>query len=668
MVHLHPALGHQYIHRQRYAFAALCLGLSASLAAVTDAKADASIVVDASQTKSDCGSNCDDLLTLRNIFQGANISQEPSYDAMDQIVSTLNLKRLRLLQSDVYCDIDTDIDSAIHPNANFGTNYNNGKGVAKGDCYPLLWELQWAFKNHLSPHVPVATFMPPSFIQYVTGADGGGETFKTIPWANGTQLDRFRAYAQALVHYIVQESVANGAPSVVFEISNELDIADTTPVAPGGQQLTQNNISQATLLPLGPYGRFLWWIDPTTYSIQQWPTGGAIGGDQVFSYPYANSTALAYPYNDDVRRLDHGISVMHQIFANAIQQEISTDNPQIQIVLAGPAFADNSFYWNPAQGIPTLEEDFLDQMLKPAQSNCTSNPTCDGTLNARLDSFSFHFYGNQIIPSQGMPGLSFENITGTIKNKLQSLGKSQIPLFLSEWGPSNDFTSDVNYSHKGAAWAASFLLEALRDGVQMGSYLVLEDGLGFNADGNGGTFNHAIPSLMGKVVASDNTVSYYPKPAANVFNMFAMMTGTRRPATVSPTAGSSSNLGAFVTSDTSSAHVMVYNYSPQLVFSNPNNTDSPENVSVTIDNLPFNGNVTVTRYLVDSVTSNFEAFLADPTKTADLHGVETFTATVQNGQLTLTPHDSSGQVTTLGLGVTYWKVMFLPPKAPPAGG
>ncbi len=64
----------------------------------------------------------------------------------------------------------------------------------------------------------------------------------------------------------------------------------------------------------------------------------------------------------------------------------------------------------------------------------------------------------------------------------------------------------------------------------------------------------------------------------------------------------------------------------------------------------------VTRYLVDSVTSNFEAFLADPTKNPALQSVETFTAKVQNGQLTLAPRDASRLATTLGLGVTYWRV------------
>ena len=83
----------------------------------------------------------------------------------------------------------------------------------------------------------------------------------------------------------------------------------------------------------------------------------------------------------------------------------------------------------------------------------------------------------------------------------------------------------------------------------------------------------------------------------------------------------------------------------------------PENVTVELDNLPFSGAVTVTRYLVDSATSNFAAFLADPTKKPDLQSVETFTAQVQNGQLVLTPHNTSGLPTTLGLGVTYWRVL-----------
>jgi hypothetical protein len=646
-----------HLHRRYRAFAALCVWLSASLVAaslvaaslvaaslvaaslatVTDARADASIVVDTSKTQSDCGSNCDDLTTLRNIFQDANIPAEPTNGAWlaagSRMIADLNMKRARLLQSDVYCDAAS--------NDEFGYTFNGT--FTPGDCYPLLWQLQWAFSNNLSPHVAVASFMPPSFVDPGSSFGGSAETWSLA------QLDRFRTYAYQLVNYIARKSAAAGVPSVVFEVSNEIDIEDSAPVGFPANPFLPGSMSQVKPLPAGTYGRWLWWMNPSSYLIQQWPA------TEADSYPYS-PTGLAYPYNADVRRLDQDFSPLYQIFAQGVDEvrrEIVTQYPNFQVSIAGPTMASFSFFYNPSHGLATLEEDFLDQILKPAQSGCAStNPVCNGKFNARLDRFAFHYYGSAIA---GQPPLPLENITNTVKNKLLALGYQDVPLFLSEWEPSTNESTDVNYSHKGAAWAAAFLPEALKAGVQMGSYLILEDGL---ASGNP-SYDRGQASLLGKFVASDGTVSYYPKPPANVFKMFAMMSGTRRPATVSLAGGSSSNLGAFVTSDTGSAHVIVYNYSPQLVFNNPQNTDSPENVSVELDNLPFNGYVTVTRYLVDSVTSNFEAFVAnptDPTRKPALQSVETFIAPVSNGKLILTPHGAAGQPATLGLGVTYWRV------------
>jgi hypothetical protein len=414
-------------------------------------------------------------------------------------------------------------------------------------------------------------------------------------------------------------------------------------------------MSRATLLPLGPLGRFLWWINPNSYSINQWPPA------EANSYPYS-STGLAYPYGGDVRRLDHGISPAHQIFAQAVA-DVSAQFPgsSTQIIIAGPAFAGMSFTWNPQHGLPTLEEDFLDQMLRkydPTNLNCSSSdPTCNGQFNSRLDRFSFHYYGSNATLVQ--PNVTLETITGTIQTKLQSLGQSTVKLFLSEWGPTVNAGTDVNYSHKGAAWVAAFLPEAVDAGIEMGSYLSLGDGLSFTPAGSGGPYDRGQASLLAKFISTSGKVSYYPKPAANVFQMFTMITGTRRPTTVTALGGSSSNLGAFAATDTSSAHVVVFNYNPTLVFHNDDNSlpDTPENVSVELDNLPFNGTVMVQRYLVDATTSNFEAFLTNPAHpNPGLQLVEHFSTQVQNGRLTLTPHNSLSQTVPLGLGVTYWRV------------
>jgi hypothetical protein len=222
MVHLHSTRGYQHIHRQRRALAALCIGLSASLCAMTHAKADASIVVDTSQTQSDCGSNCDDLSTLQNIFQDASVPPEqaspgwPLYGPASQMIANLKMKRTRLLQYDVYCDVNSD-------GTVFGYTFNGTFTSTNGDCQPLGWWLQWGFSNGLSPHVAVASFMPPSFTSF-----GAAETWPAA------QTARFKTYAYQLVNYVVQQAISAQASnpqitSVVFEVSNEIDIADSGP-------------------------------------------------------------------------------------------------------------------------------------------------------------------------------------------------------------------------------------------------------------------------------------------------------------------------------------------------------------------------------------------------------------------------------------------------------
>jgi hypothetical protein len=254
----------------------------------------------------------------------------------------------------------------------------------------------------------------------------------------------------------------------------------------------------------------------------------------------------------------------------------------------------------------TLEEDFLDQMLNPS--------TLGGKFNSTLNRFSFHYYGDfrngfGWDPGSG-PKTTLAYVTGTIRSKLSALGHNNMPLFLSEWGPYAT-SSTMNYSHTGAAWAAAFLTEAVADGISMGSYLILSDAVGSAATGD---LNQQ--SLTHKATDANGVVHYYPKPVANVFKMFTTMTGMRNAVTVSPTSGSTSNLGAFATSDATSASVLVYNYNSSVFNNNGNSqADSPESFTIAIGNLwgpsAFTGNVVVKRYVVDANTSNLYAFLND---------------------------------------------------------
>ena len=235
-----------------------------------------------------------------------------------------------------------------------------------------------------------------------------------------------------------------------------------------------------------------------------------------------------------------------------------------------------------------------------------------GKFNADLDRFSFHYYGSNdmYVPTASpAPFASLKLVTDRIKSKLETLGRGDIKLFVSEWGATVDEGTDINDSHKGAAWTAAFLNEAVAQKIAIGSYLILSDGL---VDPDNPS-RRGQASLMHKEVASDGSIHYYPKPVANVLKMFARMSGTRRQAIVSPS-GANSDLGAFAASDAGSASVVVFNYNRMLVFQNNDNAlpDMPETFTVSLTNLPFDGDVTIQRYQVDAATSNLKAFLDDP--------------------------------------------------------
>jgi hypothetical protein len=276
------------------------------------------------------------------------------------------------------------------------------------------------------------------------------------------------------LRFILTRSFDAGAPSVVFEVSNELDIADPTPL-----KWDQNNPTSALLPPLRPWGRWLWWIDPSSYNLYG-PQG----------------MAGSYPFQIDMRRVEHGISPVQKIYADIINDIRLNNDPVLQskyagktIDIAGPAFAGTSFQWYPVPNypgigpksvLPTMEEHFLDLTFN--QSLDVDPVTHVGQFNAALDRFSFHFYGdflNGYNPDPLIaPYTTLRFMTNTVRTKLAALNHSGVSLFVSEWGPTTDETSDINYSHKGAAWAAAFLAEAVADHVAMGSYLTASDYVG----------------------------------------------------------------------------------------------------------------------------------------------------------------------------------------------
>src|ERR1700730_5505851 len=201
---------------------AVVAAASWSLSQVQMAVADASISVDASSPVAQSASG-NDLATLQNIFQGANIPAEPAMEPaltlLKPIITDLKMKRLRLLQSDNLCDLDSSNNLG---SISVGTNPDGSYAfspVVSGGCNLVAWTLPWVLNNGLSPHVAVASFMPPGFIPPVGAAEN---------WDTNT-LNRYKIYADRLVRYIVTKAFDVGAPSVIFEVSNELDIADSQP-------------------------------------------------------------------------------------------------------------------------------------------------------------------------------------------------------------------------------------------------------------------------------------------------------------------------------------------------------------------------------------------------------------------------------------------------------
>jgi hypothetical protein len=625
--------GHRTGRQHRRFLAALAV-TALSLSQVQMAAADATISIDAASTLPQGGGNV--LPTLKNIFQSGNAPgnvssyPDPLADQMLPQMADIGVKRARLLLVDEYCDIDAQ--------GNFGTN--SGGTFTAGDCFPLAWQLDWLIKANLSPHMAVASQMPTSFVQYGPAETWGARLLDPNNPASPKIIDHYNAYAKALVRYIADKMFAAGAPTAIFEVSNEIDIAADYPTCSG---------STCTLQPLGPWGRWLWWIDPSTYN--------PAGYGQAYTIAHENDSGLGFPYNGDVRRLGRGLLPVHQILSNAIA---SVNGQNLYggktIEIAGPAMAGWNLAVRPQGTGPSLEEQFIEQTFNAS-----------GPFHANLDRFSFHYYGSIEALRTGTPAQLcttdvtdpfnlFEQMVTAYKTKLSAANMSSVPLFLSEWGTSACDSGDVNISHKGAAWVAAFLPEALAQGVTMGSFLTVEDRLVYGGP--------SAPSLLGgasllHTYGAASSYTFLPKPPTNVFKMYSLMSGLRNQVTVTP-AGSSSHLNAFVTSDQSSTSVMVYNFDPYLVFNNDANTrtDTPENFSMSISNMfktvGYNGSVKVERYLVDKDHSNLAYFLQHlsdtPSPDPSLQKLPDTTATVVNGNLQLASQSP------LGLGVMLYRI------------
>ncbi len=288
---------------------------------------------------------------------------------------------------------------------------------------------------------------------------------------------------------------------------------------------------------------------------------------------------------------------------------VAKQNPNKKIRIAGPATG----FWTAVYGSGQLWQNQIIQKY--------------AAQKIRLDVISLHDYGDD-------PG-DLAKYAQSIRATLNANGNSNAEIWISEWGASDIGSgplAKINGSNVGAAWAINFLLQAVRGTITGGSFLQVRDNQG--ADTSGANSN--------MYLATWDHVEHgveYPKPIANAFSMISRMTGARKSAAMNP---AKPDLYAVASSDSSSASLVVSNYN--YVSNYPNHTASDasenENITVAFKNLPFNGSVTVDRYLIDATTSNVNYWVAagktpPSVQATQLQKVESFSATSTGGTVSL---------------------------------
>jgi hypothetical protein len=248
-------------------------------------------------------------------------------------------------------------------------------------------------------------------------------------------------------------------------------------------------------------------------------------------------------------------------------------------------------------------------------------------LGIRLDVVSLHIYGGEVN--------DLAKYAQSIRKTLIESGNPKAEIWVTEWGASDlgdSYFGAINGSHEGAAWAISFLLQALKGTVTGGAFLEVRDNQGHDTAGtnsnmHGASWNHVEDSVE------------YPKAISNAFTMVDRLKGTRKLAT---TAAAKPNLLGLASSDSHSASLVVANYNYDFDYAHKTFSDrtSSEAVTVAFQNLPFSGPVTVERYLIDAQTSNLDHWIAEgktppSVQATQLQRVETFTMTSTNGALIL---------------------------------
>jgi hypothetical protein len=300
--------------------------------------------------------------------------------------------------------------------------------------------------------------------------------------------------------------------------------------------------------------------------------------------------------------------VIYKHWANAVDL-VAMRTPTKQIRIAAPSTG----FWTVYYGSGQLWHNQIIQKY--------------AAQHVRLDVISLHIYSNE--------ANDLVKYAQSIRSTLIASGIANTEIWVTEWGPSelaDPILGAINGSHQGAAWAIDFLLQALKGTVTGGSFLEVRDNqghdtTGISADMFEATWNHIAGGTE------------YPKPIANAFSMVDRMAGARKSVTVDP---ARPNLKALTSSDSSSAYLIVanYNYLFNYALRNYSDLSKGDTVTVAFKNLPFNGSVTVDRYLIDAQTSNLDYWVAagkvpPSVQATQLQKVESISAMVTGGALSL---------------------------------
>jgi hypothetical protein len=318
------------------------------------------------------------------------------------------------------------------------------------------------------------------------------------------------------------------------------------------------------------------------------------------------TTTASLPQGDSSRFAQ--FETVYRHWANAVNL-VANQNPSKNIRIAGPSTG----FWTMYSGSRQLWHNELIRKI--------------AAQGLRLDVVSLHIYAAE--------ANDLAKFAQSIRESLIASGNPQAEIWVTEWGPSDtgdSYFGAINASHRGAAWAIYFLLQALKGTVTGGCFLEVRDNqgtdiAGVNSNIYAASWNHVEKSVE------------YPKPIANAFSMVDRMTGARKSVAVNPAKPDLYVLGS---SSSSSATLIVANYDYLFDWAHKNYSDqtTTQNVTVAFKNLPFNGPVTVDRYLIDAQTSNLYYWVSTgrtppSVQSTQLQKLESFSAVVTGGTLSL---------------------------------